>query len=197
MYKFVGKTLLIIVLMSVLYSCDNAPQMPKPSTYLRLDLLKPKYITFDNNEYPFTFMSPDYAVYQKMDSKDKDIKFFNLNFDKYNFVANVTFLPLTSDTSLRTSVKDCYTFLKRHEKLSGGIVEREYADSKKRVYGTVFEIKGKDVVSPYQLYITDSVKYFVRIALNSNFIPNNDSCEVVINQLKKDIDNIITTFEWR
>lgn len=179
------------------FACDNAPQMPKPSTYLRLELIKPKYIIFSENEYPFTFYYPSYATYQKLDSKNEYTKWFNLSFEKYNFVANVSVVPLNSDTSLRASINDFYKFLKRHEKLSGGIIEQSYSNPEKRVYGTTFEIKGKDVVSPYQFFITDSVKYFVRVALNSNLLPNNDSCGVIINQLKKDFNYLISTFEWR
>lgn len=188
-YLFVSACLLI--------ACDNAPQMPKPSTYLRLNVEKPNYVKFQDNDFPFSFQYPDYATIEKLDSKSKDIKWFNLRFENYNFVANISFLPLKDSKSLRASIEDCYNFLKRHEKLSGGIVEQSYNNSAKKVYGNAFDIKGKDVVSPYQFYLTDSTRYFVRVALNSNFIPNNDSCEVVITQLKKDLTNMINTFEWR
>ncbi|MBR1774932.1 MAG: hypothetical protein IJ759_05345 [Bacteroidales bacterium] len=189
--------LLFFTAICLFTACDNPPQMPKPSTYLRLELLNPNYIAFNDSEYPFTFSYPDYAQIQKLDSPNKNIKFFNLFFEKYNYVANVTYLPLMADTTLWASVNDCYRFLKRHEKLSGGIVEQNYSNQEKKVYGTAFEIKGKDVVSPYQFYLTDSVNYFVRFSLNCNFVPNNDSCGVVIEQLKSDLNNIISTFEWR
>ncbi len=189
--------LITIVSVTTFVCCDNPPQMPKPSTYLRLELLEPHYITLDDKDYPFTFSYPTYAKIEKLNSKNKDSKWFNILFEKYNFVTNVSVISLHSDTSLRASINDCYTFLKKHEKISGGIVEQDYTNKEKNVYGTTFEIKGSDVVSPYQFFITDSTNYFVRFALNSNFVPNNDSCQVVIEQLKKDLNNIITTFEWR
>lgn len=197
MKRFFKTTAYLFVTACMFISCDNAPQMPKPSTYLRLNIEKPNYIKFQDNDFPFYFQYPDYAKIEKLDSKNKDIKWFNLRFENYNFVANVSFLPLKDRKSLHASIEDCYNFLKRHEKLSGGIVEQSYANYGKKVYGNVFDIKGKDVVSPYQFYLTDSTRYFIRVALNSNFVPNNDSCEVVITQLKKDLTNMINTFQWR
>lgn len=197
MIRFFKVILYIISIITLSYSCDKPPQMPKPSTYLRLELIEPDYVALNDNEYPFTFAYPHYATIQKLDSKDKNIKWFNLDFEKYNFVVNVSCIPLLADTSLRASVNDCYTFLKRHEKISGGIIEQEYANKDKKIYGTTFEIKGKDVVSPYQFYLTDSTKHFIRFSLNNKQIPNNDSNQVVINQIKQDLNNIINTFEWK
>lgn len=199
--KFTAKILSLVIafatILNLLISCDKAPQMPKPSTYLRLKLDKPQYTIFQNADYPFTFMRPIYAEYEPLNSGSKEVKWFNLNFKNYHFVANVSVIPIHNISDLNASVNDQHTFLHRHEKLSGGIVSTEYANKEKKVYATTFDIKGKDVVSPYQFYITDSSKYFVRVALNCTFIPNNDSCEVVVNQLKEDLNYMIQTFEWK
>lgn len=191
------KVLLFAAVVCLFYQCDNAPQMPKPSTYLRLDIKPSDYVQFNRKDYPFVFEYPDCATVEELDSKDKSIKWFNLNFKDYNFTVNMSLLPINTDTSLNTAVNDCYKFLKRHEKLSGGIIQQDYKNNEKKIYGTVFDIKGKDVVSPYQFYLTDSVKYFVRGALNCNVVPNNDSCSAVIKQLKEDLTHLINTFEWK
>ncbi len=192
------KTLFLsFVALSILSSCDNPPQMPKPSTYLRIELAKPHYVPFSDTDYPFSFSYPDYARIEKLDSQTPNVQWFNIHFPQYNFVTNVSVIHLTSPSSLQASINDCYTFLKRHEKVSGGIIEQDFSNPQKHVYGTAFTIKGTDVVSPYQFYLTDSNTYFVRFALNSNAVPNNDSCSVVIDQLKKDLNHLISSFEWR
>lgn len=197
MKKVSFATILLILIIFTLTGCDNAPKMPLPSTYLRLEVEKTKPLSFNEKEYPFTFQYPNNITIEKLDSKSKRIRWFNLNYKKYNFVVNVSYIPLNNVSSLRASIEDCYTFLKRHEKLSGGIIEQDYKNEEKHIYGTVFEIKGSDVVSPMQFYLTDSNKYFVRFALNCNFKPNNDSCQVIIHQIKKDMTGIINTFNWK
>ncbi len=198
--KMKGKTfatIIIILFMAMVQSCDNPPKTPLPSTYLRLEVEKAEPKVFDEEDFPFTFIYPSNAMVEKQDSKSNAIKWFNLNYKKYNYLVNVSFIPLKTKTDLYNSVSDCYTFLKRHEKLSGGIIQQDYQNNEKQVYGTVFEIKGNDVVSPMQFYLTDSTKYFVRFALNSNFKPNNDSCQVIIDQLKKDLITMVNSFSWK
>ncbi len=194
------KTLLIamiILLSAMVQSCDNPPKTPLPSTYLRLEVEKAKPKEFNDKDFPFTFIYPSNAVVEKQDSKSNAIKWFNLNYKKYNYLVNVSYIPLTTKQALHNSIEDCYTFLKRHQKLSGGIIQQDYHNEEKHVYGTVFEIKGTDVVSPMQFYLTDSTRYFVRFALNSNFKPNNDSCQVIINQLKQDLLIMVNSFSWK
>ncbi|MBQ7985411.1 MAG: hypothetical protein IJ250_07245 [Bacteroidales bacterium] len=197
MRNYFSAALCLTALILGFAACDNAPQMPKPSTYMRLEVLPAKFITFNQSQYPFTFEYSSAAQTEFLDSPSSIAKWFNLHYTKYNFTVNVSWIKLTADTSLYASVNDCYTFLKRHEKLSGGIVQRDYQNPGKHLYGTVFEIKGRDVVSPYQFYLTDSLHNFVRVALNCDIVPNNDSCAVVVEQIKKDLQHMINTFEWK
>lgn len=197
MYKFVFKYLAIVLTVWCFACCSKAPEIPKPSTYLRIDVEKPHYVMFSDNRIPFTFEYPDYAQIEFLDSKSKDIKWFNINFTKYNLVANVSYIPLNTKTALSASVKDCYTFLKKHERLSSGIVSQAYQNNTKHVFGNTFEIKGRDVVSPYQFYLTDSNHHFIRVALNNNIVPNNDSIAPVIKQIKLDLKNMINTLSWK
>jgi gliding motility-associated lipoprotein GldD len=197
MKKYIFKALFLCLLSLSFFACEKAPQTPKPSTYLRVNVEKPHYIVFNDNKLPFTFQYPDYGKITYLDNAENDMKWFNISFDKYKFVANVSFLTLKGDSSLKRSVNDCYTFLKKHEKLSYGIVQQDYKNEGKHVYGTTFEIKGKDVVSPYQFYLTDSNRYFIRVALNYTQIPNNDSIAPIVNQLKIDLKNMINTFAWK
>lgn len=94
-------------------------------------------------------------------------------------------------------VNDSYNFTKEHDKFSSGVIEREYENNLEKVYGYVFDIKGSQVASPYQFYVTDSSKYFLRGALYFDFKPNNDSLSPIINRLKTDIENMISTLKWK
>lgn len=179
------------------YACQNNVEQPKPPTYLRIEVKPPVYTSFEKNELPFVFEYDKEADIEFLQSKDKNMIWFNIDEKKYNFEINASYFRINSRKDLQEAINDCFTFLNRHEKLSAGILQQEYKNEEKKVYGTAFEIKGRDVVSPYQFYLTDSVKYFVRFALNNKIIPNNDSNAVVIDQLKKDMQHIVNTFEWK
>ena len=199
--KNISRILKIFILLactSILFaSCEKAPKMPKPPTYLRLDIAPSKYVEFTKEGVPFSFKYPQDGKIVQMDSKSKNNIWFNIAFDDYNFDINVSCLLLTADTMLQYAVNDSYTFLSRHEKLSSGIVQQEYKNQERNVYGTTFEIQGRDVISPYQFYLTDSTKYFVRCALYNREIPNNDSIAPIIVRLKKDMQTMISSFTWK
>ena len=195
-----NKTLnLLILFSSMLFfiSCSEEPPIPKPKTYLLLETSQPIYSVVDEKELPFTFEVPDYGNLVMINSDKKSDKWFNILFDKYGFEANVSYIPLKSDTSLAYMINDCYTFLDRHKKFSSGIIEHQYENPKNNTYGTIFEIKGSEVVSPYQFYITDSTKHFIRLALHCKTIPNNDSLSTYIERITTDLDYMINSIKWK
>lgn len=187
----------MILVITTLAACTDAPPVPKPKTYLRLEVPKPQYLHYEAPDLPFAFDYPDYGEIVPLKSDRKTDKWFNILFNRYGFEANVSYIPIRSDTSLAYMVNDCYTFLDKHKKFSSGIVEREYADGENRVYGTAFEIKGSEVVSPYQFYLTDSSRHFVRVALHCQSAPNNDSLAALIERIETDLDHLITSIRWK
>jgi len=60
-----------------------------------------------------------------------------------------------------------------------------------------YNIKGADAASTYQFYLTDSTSNFLRGALYFDLVPNNDSLSPVIDFLKADIEQMITSFRWK
>ena len=85
----------------------------------------------------------------------------------------------------------------KHIPKASSIENKIYENPEKRIYGLTYTIAGVDAASPYQFYLTDSTKHFIRGALYFNTIPNNDSLAPVIEFLKEDINHLIETFEWK
>lgn len=191
------KLLVLLFLSSFFIACSEEPPIPKPKTYLLLETTQPLYSVVNNSELPFTFEIPDYGELVMINSDNKNDKWFNILFDKYGFEANVSYIPLKSDTSLSYMINDCYTFLDRHKKFSSGIIEHQYENPENNTYGTIFEIKGCDVVSPYQFYITDNEKHFIRLALHCKTVPNNDSLSTYIERITTDLKYMISSLEWK
>jgi gliding motility-associated lipoprotein GldD len=51
--------------------------------------------------------------------------------------------------------------------------------------------------SPYQFYLTDSTRHFLRGSLYFDAIPNNDSLAPVIEYVKTDIQHLFETITWK
>ena len=110
------RTIIPIIAILLFASCGKEPPMPKPNTYLRLSVPQPKYLHYDDKNLPFTFDYPDYGEIVPVKSDDKSSIWFNIVFERYGFEANVSYVPIKTDTSLAYMVNDCYTFLDRHKK---------------------------------------------------------------------------------
>ncbi|MDY3976860.1 MAG: hypothetical protein SOY91_00840 [Candidatus Onthomorpha sp.] len=197
MKNIMKKILLVSLIVITLASCIEQPPVPKPKTYLRLGTPEPQYVLFRDQTMPFEFEYPDYGKIIPIKSDDRASKWFNISFDCYGFEANVSYIPIKNDTALAYMVNDCYTFLDKHKKFSSGIIERQYENTEKQVFGTAFEIKGSEVVSPYQFYITDSSRHFLRLALHCKTAPNNDSLSAYIKRIQTDLEHLISTFSWK
>lgn len=192
-----NKISLLIILIFTLTSCfQKEDYTPKPKTYLRLDVSQPQYILHNDNSLPYKFEYPDYGKIEKVENNPLAKHWLNINFPEFGCMLYLSYKDIKGDIRLDKLVNDSYTFLKEHQKLSSGIIESEYRDDDKKVYGFAFEIKGKEVASPYQFYLTDSNNHFVRGAIYFDFKVNNDSLMPIIERLNTDLNHLISTFEF-
>ncbi len=85
----------------------------------------------------------------------------------------------------------------KHIPKADAINTYQVMDTARKVYGLIYRLEGSGTASPYQFFLTDSTKNFMRGSLYFNTVPNNDSLEPVINFITKDIDHLIDTFHWK
>ncbi|MFA6923398.1 MAG: gliding motility lipoprotein GldD [Bacteroidales bacterium] len=176
-------------------SCGNDNNfIPKPIGYLRIDLPEHSYKSFDTS-YPYKF---DYSLYAKVvkdTERNKEQYWINIEYPKYK--AKIYISYKTVDDNLGKYIEDSHTFINKHIPKANSINENTIINSKKRVFGVVYDIEGIGAASPLQFYLTDSTKKFIRGALYFNTKPNNDSIAPVIGYIKKDIARFIESFEWK
>ena len=98
--------------------------------------------------------------------------------------------------NLGTYIEESRTLAYEHSQKASSIDERIFINPEKRVYGTIYNIKG-NAASPMQFYLTDSINHFLRGALYIKEIPNIDSLQPVIGFLNQDIVRLIETTEWK
>ncbi len=175
-------------------SCGgNEISIPKPPTYLRMNLPRHNYKLYSNS-CPYMFeISEIFQVEDVMDesglSCHKEIKLGPLNgvihFSYINMVE-----PLSRYVNYSNDKVD------EHKIKANSIEDVNIIREEDRVFGTFFELKG-DVATPFQFYLTDSTKRFVSGVVYFNCVPNYDSLKPSLDYLKLDLMKLVNTFKWK
>jgi len=188
---FLGLT--VSLLLVVLVSCKHA-NTPKPAGYIRVDYPEKKYQTF-SNQSPYTLRYPLYAAMQPDSDKNAQPYWYNLHFTSLNATVHLTYKKIDHN-NLAKFCEDAYSLAYKHAVKADAINEVEINDSKRKVYGLIYEIKG-NAASPLQFYLTDSVNNFIRGSLYFHSKPNKDSLAPIIAFVRTDIDTLIQSLNWK
>jgi len=187
------KSFLTIILLTVFLSaCENNYQ-PKPRGYLRFELPKPAYQELNLKGFPYNFELSRYAK-PVLPGLHPEKYWINIYYPHFNAQIHLSYKPIHHN--LDTLLNDVHAMVDKHIPMANAINEQMFVNDSKKVFGMVYEIKGTEAASPYQFYVTDSTKNFLRGALYFNFSPNNDSLKPIIKFLKNDIQHMVETIEW-
>lgn len=183
--------ILAAFLIAFLLSCGNdAIPIPKPPSYLRLELPEPSYEKFEDR-CPYTFEKSKYYTVKEVspDNCHKDIDLGPLN-GVINFSYILMEEPLSSYVNFANDKVD------EHKLKATAIEDTKIIHPEKKVYGTFFALEG-DVATPFQFYLTDSTSRFVSGVVLLNTKPNYDSLKPTLDYLKRDLLKMVNTFEWK
>ncbi len=186
------KIIFALTLLLILFSCDET-YYPRSHGYIRIDFPKKEYKQF-NSAYPYTFEIPQYSKIEKDTSRGAEKLWSNWNFKTFNATVYLSYKNI--ENNLNELEEDTRKLVYKHTIKADEITPVNWNNKEKKVYGTLYEIKG-NVASQLQFYLTDSTKHFLRGAFYFNRIPNKDSLAPSLAFLKKDIDKMIETFEWK
>ena len=201
MFKKIFFILLTIIIFA---SCNNDnTATPKPRGYPRVifptfDEAK-RYQKFDENYCQFTF---DYPVYGKIeqdalffDQAAPSACWFNINMPSLNAVLHCSYYDISQKNKFEKLRSDAFSLAGKH------VIKADFIDDRpihnpQGVSGFAFDIQGP-AACPFQFYMTDSSKHFLRGALYINAAAKPDSLAPVIDFLKKDMGRLIATFAWK
>ena len=165
---------------------------PKPKGYFRLAVPEHEYQKFDTL-LPFTF---EYSTAAEISIEEKKRDYWlTLTYPQLNVTLNMTYMPVNHN--FRELVMEQERFIEFHIS-QGKADDVEFSivqDS--ALIGKIFELKGKEVATPMQFWLSDSTTNWLRASLYFNFVPNNDSLRPVIDFLHEDILHLINTFQWK
>lgn len=179
-------------------SCEDAPYVPKPKVYPKINFPEKKYQAFDKDYCAFTFDFPTYANIQQdtlfFDERPKSPCWFNINFPQFNADIHCSYIKINGKKSFEKLVNESHFLANKHN-IKADYIDEMKIEKPNHVSGFCFDIEGP-AASPFQFYLTDSTHHFVRGSLYINTKPNPDSLAPVYKFLKEDIIQMINTFEW-
>jgi gliding motility-associated lipoprotein GldD len=191
-------TSLFFVFFSAFLSCGTDSDdiiIPKPRAYFRIDFPDKKYKLFSDS-CPFEFEYPDYALVVPDDDPKAEPCWKNIVYPSFKAEINFTYKKIEKNKPLEGYLDDSWLLAIKHQMKASGMPETVIRRDTARVYGLLFEMEG-NTASNFQFYLTDSTQHFIRGALYFYARPNYDSLAPVIQFLKKDAEQMISTFRWK
>lgn len=185
--------LLILSILST--ACGGNDYAPKPRGYHKIDFPVKGYQQYDG-DCPYTFDYPKYGKIIPDSSRGAKPCWFDISFPQFNGRIHLSYQPVTSQKVFNQLVEDARTFAFKHTVKATAIDEAVISYPEKNVYGVYYSIAG-NTASSVQFFLTDSTKNYIRGALYFHEQPRLDSIQPVLNFLKKDIDVMIRSFEWK
>ena len=177
----------------MIQSCTEEINIPKPPTYLRLELPDHSYHLY-SDDCPYQFEVSDSYTVKKVSDQNGETCHKDIDLGKLNGTLHMSYIPMTE--KLATYVNYVNDKVDEHKIKATAIEDRKFIFEDKKVFCTFFELKG-DVASPFQFYLTDSTDNFVSGVVYFNSTPNYDSLIPSLNYLKIDLENMIEKFEWK
>lgn len=187
--------LYVLLLTFVFLSCKEENSIPKPPTYLRLDLPKHSYKLFQDSTCFYKFELAEIFKARNVYNQDKELT-CNKDIDLGPLNGIMFFSYIEMDKPLAEYVNYAINKVDEHKIKASAIEDELIIRKEDKVYGTFFELQG-DVASPFQFYLTDSVSRFVSGVVYLNKTPKYDSLKPSLEYLKLDLDHLVKTFQWK
>lgn len=158
-----------------------------------------KMIPFKQSYCPFTFEHPDYWLFIKDTSffgeKPLNECWFNFEMPVFKGTIHCSYYDVSTKEELTKYLKDAFKLAKEHQ-IKANYIDEIPIVKPNHVAGMLFNIEGPSA-SPFQFYLTDSLKHFFRGSLYFNSQPRPDSIMPVNEFVKKDLMGMLNSFEWK
>ncbi len=182
-------------------SCGEETYTPKPRSFPRVAYPEKVYQNFDTNFCKFTFAYPQYAKVQRdsfnfFDNKTPTTCWFSLHIPSLNAAIYFSYYNIGGENTFAKLRDDAYKLAGKHNIRADYIDELPISKPNSKVGGMAFDIQGP-AGCPFQFFVTDSSRHFLRGALYFNAKARPDSLAPVVNFMKTDLMEIINTFEWK
>ena len=187
------KYLILLSVLFTFYSCEEIITIPKPPTYLRLELPEHTYRNYQDN-CPYKLSIAEIFSVNKIKNGEESTCHKDIDLGPLNAKLHFSYIPMTEPLS--SYVNYLNDKIDDHKIKATAIEDYRIIRSDDKVFCTFFYLQG-DVASPFQFYMTDSVNKFASGAVYFNSTPNFDSLRPSLDYLKIDLDHFIENFKWK
>tara|TARA_Y100001978_G_C23680855_1_gene428928 strand:+ start:1304 stop:1903 length:600 start_codon:yes stop_codon:yes gene_type:complete len=188
---------LTVLTLSLLFSsaCEDDISNPKPPTFLKVEMSAHSY-HLEESAAPFQMEISDLFTFKT--SRNCDLTYCEQEIylgREIDGNINLFYKKVDHIDSLGKLINFSNQEVDFHKIKADKIDYNQVIDKNKKVYGTLFELKG-NVATNFQFYLTDSLQNFLRGEVILNCVPNYDSLKSTLNYIKVDLTHMINTFEW-
>ena len=194
------QTIIYLVLLIFIAGCKEK-YTPKPHGYFRIDFPEKTYHPLNKTNFPYQFEIPDYSKIISDNRNPGQPFWINILVPENRAEIHISYYNLEKNgqnkrAELAELMEESRRLAYKHSIKADAIEEQIFINPKKKVYGTIYRIKG-NAASPFQFFLTDSTTNFLRGAFYINEVPNIDSLKPVIDFIEPDIIRIIETTTWK
>lgn len=180
--------------MVVLSACEEV-YLPKPRGYNRIDLPANAYQALPDT-FPYKFFYSNYAQLTGDSNVNADRYWANLYYEDFDALIQITYKDLTvGDNQAGRLLTEAFELAMKHDMKAYGIEETLVALPRGQV-ASLTQLEG-EVPTQLQFFTSDSTNHFFRGALYFNTATKNDSLQPIINFIKKDVLQMLNSFEWK
>jgi gliding motility-associated lipoprotein GldD len=191
-YSFFQASVLLGLVTS---ACQEAPYVPKPKGYNRIELPDHHYQTIDDS-YPYQFEYSKHAQVKPDTSWMSEPYWIHLVYQDLGADVQLTYKALNQDKQkLRELLEDSYKLTSKHQ-IKAYAIDESILMTPNGHTVVIAELSG-EVPSQFQFFSTDSSRHFLRGALYFPTATKNDSLQPIIDFIKVDIIHMLNTLEWK
>lgn len=168
--------------------------------YPHVELPSPRYESVTEKvDCGFAFRKSVHSVIIErtnfFDEKLQNDCWFDLRYPALDANIHFTYYSIGPDHSYQSLTNESFQMVYEHSAIASGIEEIPIVAGG-REKGMSFSLSGP-VASPYQFFLSDTSKHFVRAALYFNSRPNPDSIAPILDYVLADMDTLIKSFQWQ
>lgn len=193
------KNVFTIILILLLFAGCREKYTPKPRGYFRIDFPEKNYHLLEN-KYPYRFEIPDYSEITPDPTNPDQPTWINVSVPENHAEIHISYYPLSNSHQQRISflaelMEETRRLAYKHTIKADAIEEQVFINNSDKVFGTIYRIKG-NAASPFQFFLTDSTRHFLRGAFYIREVPSIDSLQPVIDFFEPDVIRLIETTTW-
>jgi gliding motility-associated lipoprotein GldD len=209
-------SLVLISFCAIILSC-NSTYTSKRKGYFHIDLPEHSYQKFERPDFPYQFEYPVYGNIMQdstyFDETPENNYWINVDFPEYRARLFMSYKIIGGkamykikmpDGSYKDSsgvnvfdymVNDAFNLTNKNNVVASSIKD-SLIRTPKGVSGVLFSVGG-NAATALQFFLSDTTKHFIRGALYFDATPNADSVKPVQDFLRKDLEHLINSFEWK